>query len=157
MAFNAGFDRSFIVEEMHRQDLIMDPRLHWMAQDPWLCAMKDIEQNYAHKSWKLSHLALGYGITVNPKELHRAINDVELMRQTMQASGATLESIVDFKNEPWVYLIAQVQGPWVDGGKSTGEAKALGYTFERAEGDDTKTFTKSWVKRVKAKNVEKVS
>lgn len=154
IAYNRGYDEELFREEMFRNELTLDPKMNWIGSTPWLCAMVDIEKNHEFKSWKLMHVALDHGVTVNPKELHRAINDVELMRQVLIASGTTLEEMYAYQQSPWIYLRAMVKKPWDDGGKSSGEAKALGYGWQQARGDETKrTFDGCWVKRIKAKNL----
>lgn len=154
VAFNRAYDENLFREEMFRHELTMDPRMNWLLSSPWLCAMVDIEKNYEFKSWRLAHLALEYGVTVNPKILHRAINDVELMRQMLVASGTTIKDMYDFQQMPWVYVRALCKKPWEDNGESTAKAKLRGYSWEQCKGDETgKKFDKCWVKRVKQKYV----
>ena len=158
IAFNSPFDEGMFKAQMDRQDLTLHPAVTYMVSRPWLCAMEDLESNYQFKSWKLAHLALEYGLIVDPSKLHRAIGDVELMRRVLRISGAHIDTMRAFKDMPWVYLKAHVKkpfGPQGDGGIEVAKAKALGYSFERAKGDTTgKEFEKSWVKRVKEKFVE---
>ena len=146
IAFNSVFDQGFYNAECERQK-----RMVLTAK--WLCAMTDIESNYQFKSWKLMHLALEYGVTVNPKELHRAINDVELMRQTILASGATIQSMENFRNIPWIVIRALIPAPWEDGGKGKTLAQGLGYSWETPKGSDVK-IEKAWVKRIKAHQLD---
>lgn len=148
IAYNRKYDETLFKAEMLRSGLSMDPTMNMLMQLPWLCAMEDIESNYKFKSWKQMHIALEYGITVNPKLLHRAINDVELMRQILKESGTTPEKMWDFQKTPWIYIAADVKPPWTDDGKSSSEAKSLGFRWEQA-GDERK-FPKTWVKRIKA-------
>lgn len=154
IAYNRGYDEDLFKEEIFRHDLTSDPKMNWIISSPWLCAMVDIEKNHEFKSWRLMHVALEHGVTVNPKELHRAINDVELMRQMLIESGTSVKEMYEFQQSPWVYLRAMCKKPWEDGGLSTGEAKALGYGWQQAKGDETKrVFDQCWVKRVKEKNI----
>lgn len=125
-----------------------------LAQLDWLCAMEDIESNYKFKSWKQMHVALEYGITVNPKLLHRAINDVELMRQILKESGTSAKAMLEFQRSPWIYVAAKVNAPWTDGGKTSNEAKALGFRWQTT-GDD-RVFEKTWVKKIKPKQYEEL-
>lgn len=157
IAFNSAYDQALFKAECNREPQLAKldgiAKLYLM---PWLCAMSDLEKNYEFKSWRLMHVALEYGVTVNPKILHRAIADVELMRQTLQASGYTVDDIAKFRNTPWIYLEAEVVKPWTDGGKSAALAKSLGYSWERARGDSTdRVFEKKWVKRIKENQLEK--
>jgi len=156
VAFNAEYDKSLFIEEAFRNNMTLNPKINHLMQIPWLCAMRDIESNYDFKSWRLMHVALEYGVTVNPKELHRAIADVELMRKMLQASGTSPKAMLEFQQEPWVYVEAFVTKPWEDGGKAATLAKAAGYSWEKAKGDPTgREFKKSWVKRIKQKDFDK--
>ena len=152
IAFNRKYDEKLFNAEVARGNYSMWPELNVLAQTPWLCAMEDIESNYKFKSWKQMHIALEYGITVNPKLLHRAINDVELMRQILKESGTTPEAMYKFQQIPWIYIAANVKPPWTDNGKSSTEAKALGFKWQNA-GDD-RIFEKAWVKRIKPHQYE---
>lgn len=154
IAFNRAFDEAIYKAEMARYAFNMVPGLNWLSQIPWLCAMADIESNYMYRSWKLSHLALEYGVTVNPKELHRAINDVELMRQMLKATGTTPTKMYEFQQIPWVFVRAVIPAPWEDGGKGKNEAQKLGYSWEVAKGTDGPKFEKAWIKRIKAHQLE---
>lgn len=140
IAYNAGFDRQFIDAELQRQG-------HGVMAG-WICAMVDVKANYKFKSWKLMHLALDYGIAVDPSELHRAINDVELMRKVLVASGTTPDDMWQYKQSPSIYLAATTRPPWEDGGDSTTRAKQHGFAWEKSKGDD-RMFPKRWVKKVK--------
>ncbi len=153
VAYNSSYDESLFTEELFRHGLTLDPKLSYLISKPWVCAMRDVESNYQYKSWKLMHMALEYGVPVNPKELHRAINDVELMRQMLEATGYTIEDLVTFKNLPWVVLKASVPPPWTDNGKGVAEAKANGYSYERVHGVN-QVYAKSWVKKVKENKLE---
>jgi DNA polymerase III alpha subunit (gram-positive type) len=154
IAFNRNFDENIFKAEMARQAFGLMPGINNLIQIPWLCAMVDIETNYQFKSWKLAHLALEYDVAVNPKELHRAINDVELMRKMLAASGATAQAMYAFQQTPWTFIRAIIPAPWEDGGKGKAEAQKLGYSWETAKGTDGPKFEKAWIKRVKATHVE---
>ena len=155
VAYNTQFDLSVFKEEMRRNGLAQQPQMSWLLSVPWLCALNDIETNYAFKSKRLMHVALEYGVAVDPKILHRAIADVELMRQMLVASTTTPEKMLAFQLEPWIYVAAKLEKPWVDGGKSTEFAKTKGYSWERARGDNSeRTFPKQWIKRIKQKSFD---
>ena len=156
IAYNTSYDAVLFKEEVFRHNLSLNPQMSWLLTAPWICAMADIETNYAFKSWKQMHVALEYGVTVNPKELHRALADVELMRNILKESGTSPQAMFDFQCDPWIYVVARVEKPWLDDGRSTTLAKASGYQWERAKGDySDRVFSKQWVKRVKSKNFEK--
>ena len=120
---------------------------------PWLCAMRDLEPNYQHKCWKLSHLALDHGISVDPSKLHRALADVYLMRRMLEKVGHTADQMFEFQQSPWITLQAVIPKPWDDGGRGKDEAIKLGYSWETPKGSDLK-FDKCWVKRVKEGQVQ---
>ena len=154
IAYNRKYDETLFKAELLRTGNSLHPKMNELAQLPWLCAMEDIESNYKFKSWKQMHVALEYGITVNPKELHRAINDVELMRQILKESGTTPEAMWTWQSSPWMYVAAKVNAPWTDGGKTSNEAKALGFRWQTT-GDD-RVFEKTWVKKIKPKQYEEL-
>lgn len=144
VAYNRGYDETLYRAEMAR--LGMDAGL---GSVPWVCAMRDIPTNPPVPK-KLMYLALDYGVTVDPKCLHRAINDVELMAAMLVASGTTPDAMLAYQREPSVVLKAKVSYD------NREEAKKLGYSWERVfAGDEEKTYPKSWVKRVKQSAVQK--
>lgn len=148
IAYNRKYDERLYKAELERLGAVgLLPKLPALDTVPWLCAMEDIEGNYAFKSWKQMHVALEYGITVNPKSLHRAVNDVDLMREILRESGTTPEAMHQFQTSPWMYVQADVKAPWLDNGKSSAEAKSLGFKWQTA-GDD-RVFDKKWVKKIK--------
>lgn len=149
IAFNSTFDKAFFTEEMKRTGLSMLAGLSNVLQVPWVCAMADVESNYKFKSWRLAHLALEYGVTVNPKELHRAVNDVKLMREMLIAADTNIEKMYAFHSTPWVFVRAIIPPPWEDGGAGKKAAQDRGYSWEVAKGSDGPRFEKAWVKRIK--------
>jgi len=156
VAFNKNFDEKLFKACAVRSGYSLSPVGNHLFQVPWLCAMVDIETNYQYRSWRLAHLALEYGVTVNPKELHRAINDVELMRKMLIAANATSESMFAFQSTPWLFIRAVVDGPWIDGGKGVKAAKEAGFSWEVAKGTDGPRFEKSWIRQVKANQVDAI-
>lgn len=152
-AYNRDFDEAFLRAEIARHALGMIPVVNAMAQLPWICAMKDLEKNYGQKCWKLSHLALDYGVSVDPACLHRAVNDVDLMRRMLKQLGVTAYSMWEFQQIPWMYIAALIPAPWTDGGKGKDEAVKLGFSWERAKGDE-KRFEKTWIKKIKAHKLD---
>lgn len=144
VAYNATYDHTVYTEELRRIGMLSEKE-GGPVEVPWLCAMRDLKSNYKYKCWKLSHLALDYGVAVDPRELHRASGDVELTRRLLVASGLSIEEILLYHNTPWGALEAETKGPWLDGGKSTDAAKAIGFTWETPRGDFAKKFPKKWV------------
>ena len=150
IAYNKAYDEAIFRSEILRWPMLgMIAGINWMRQLPWVCAMTDLEDNYQYKCWKLSHLALDKGVAIDPKNLHRAINDVELTRKMLKQSGANLQSMLDFATSPWLTVSAMIPGPWEDGGKGRDKAKELGYSWEVAKGTTEPKFEKCWVKRIK--------
>lgn len=156
IAYNKKYDEVLFKAEAERSLARGFRQVNQIYEAPWLCAMEDIESNYAIKCWRQSHLALEYGIAVDPKKLHRALGDVHLMRQILKAADVTADDMYAFQSEPWTYLVAEVPAPWTDGGKGVAKAKGYGFSWEKVSSDPTGTvFSKSWVKRVKKRWVER--
>jgi DNA polymerase III epsilon subunit-like protein len=157
IAYNKKYDEVLYKAEVERSLARGFRTVNQVYEAPWLCAMEDIESNYSIKCWRQSHLALEYGIAVDPKKLHRALGDVHLMRQILKAANVTADDMYAFQNEPWTYLVAEVPAPWTDGGKGVAKAKAHGFSWEKVSSDPSGTvFAKSWVKRVKKRWVQKL-
>lgn len=149
VAFNADFDRQVFNNECKRHGL-------GDLGIPWLCAMKDVKSNYDYKCWKLSHLALDYGVPIDPKDLHRAMADVYLTIDMLRCAGADAVDMLAFHKMPWIIIEAITQPPWKDGGKSTALAKEKGYSWEvpRRHLNGAK-YPKKWVKAVREEDLEK--
>lgn len=147
-AYNAEYDKGVYEAEWER---VYGQHIGWAT--PWICAMRDLEPNYAFKCWKMSHLALDHGIPVDPNGLHRAINDVQLMRSMLEKVAVPARAMFEFQQMPWVVLSAAIPKPWEDGGRGKDEAVKLGYAWEMPRGSSQK-FEKLWVKQVKASQVD---
>lgn len=155
VAYNAKFDRSVFEAEVKRLGIENFPEIKYLLNTTWVCAMVDVESNYLKKCWKLSHLALDYGLDVDPRVLHRAVNDVNLTRRLLAYISCTAQKLAAFNATPWIYVKAKVRKPWEDGGESTTLAKAAGYAWQTAKGDsDSRVFEKTWVKKVKTNKYE---
>lgn len=144
MAYNSDYDRQVYASEIKRHPLFEEV-LSPVANMKWLCAMKDVKTNYNYKCWKLSHLALDYGVAIDPSKLHRAKADVDLTISFLKKIGVTLQDIVEFSQTPWVPLEAVTKKPWTDGGVSTGKAKEKGFRWETPQGHMDKKFSTKWV------------
>lgn len=153
IAYNSEFDYTMFHEELVRTGASMDGGLNYLWQLPWLCGMVDVERNYKFKCWKLAHLALDHGLTVSAKDLHRAINDVDITRRMLKHIGETPDNMFKFKQEPWATLQALVPPPWEDNSAGINQAKKCGFNYETAKGDNVK-HDKKWVKRVKERFVD---
>ncbi len=147
-AYNKDFDFPLFRTEMFRHGLGLHAVGNHFLQIPWVCAMRDVESNYQKKCWKLSHLALDYGISVDPSRLHRAIDDVDLMRRMLKAAGSSPQEIFNFSIQPWIIVRALVPPPWEDAGKGKDIVRKLGYSWQEPKGTSL-FFEKSWVKRIK--------
>lgn len=147
IAHNAEFDKKMLEGMCKKHSL-------YMPEKEWICSKTDIKTHFGKRCTKLSHLALDYGLAVDGSTLHRATEDVLLMGQVLAKSGMTLGDILKWKKEPWIYIQAIVEKPWLDNGASTTLAKADGYTWEKCHGDTSTVFSKQWIKRVKESEYE---
>lgn len=153
LAHNVSFDKTVLDS--------VSKRLGFTVPTPkngWLCTIQDMPWPKKFKCKKLSHLAYDHGIIAPQKDLHRAIVDVRLLAQLI-LGNYKIEEIVERRDSPWIYLRADIPGPWVgnggDGGIGKAQATKLGYSWERVFGTQEPIFPKFWVKRVKSKEVEK--
>ncbi len=152
IAHNASFDAQMIGENINRT-----PGLEISTEflrRPWLCSKKDVRTHYDRRCTRLSHLAVDYGCIVDGSKLHRALDDVLLMGQVLQKTGLSVVDINTWKQEPWVYLEALVEKPWLDNGRSRDLAKADGYVWE-SYGSSEPKFEKKWIKKVKQGEFDK--
>lgn len=118
----------------------------------WICTLTEINYPPQYTCKKLSHLAFEHDIPFDRASLHRAYDDVVLMMKLL--AKYKLQDIIDFANEPWVYVQAIFPAPFESKiGFEVGKAKAfkLGFGWERARGDD-REFPKRWVKRMKQRH-----
>ncbi len=146
-AFNTDYDKPVFIENMKRFALTMHPLINHLVQVPWVCGMRDVVEHTQFKARRLSHLALEYGITVDPTKLHRAYGDVSLTRQLLHAVPTTAEKMWQYQQIPWVVLKAKVSFDDKD------KAKLAGYSWQQVHGDD-RVFVKNWIKRVKQTDIE---
>ena len=153
IAYNAEYDFAVYRRELERHGMLNEA-VGNPVRLPWLCAMRDVKSNYNYKCWKLSHLALDYGVPINPKDLHRASADVFLTRDLLRAASTNAEEMLAYKNTPWVAVEAVTREPWKDGGKSTGLAKSKGFSWETPRGHQSVKHPKKWVKLVKETDLQ---
>ena len=146
VAHNKQFDKSMLLNQLERYRL---PNcLSLLDGKDWICSIEDLKSNRKMKCMKLSHLALDYGVTVNPKELHRASNDVELMGKLLTEAKADPIEMLGYSKEPNIIIRAHIMAPWKDGGEGKKEAQRLGFSWEKTKNSD-RVFDKMWVKRIK--------
>lgn len=150
ITYNRHYDQTLFEREIVRLGIPVPTAAQGesFTSVPWLCAMRDIPTNPSVPK-KLMYLTLDYGVAVDPKKLHRAINDVELMREMLIGSGTTWQEMLEFQRIPSVNIQAQVPFERKD------EAKALGFRWEELHTDTgTLRFPKKWVKRIKHNKLE---
>jgi DNA polymerase III epsilon subunit-like protein len=151
VAHNKDFDQGMFKAEVERSKVELSLAT---LNKSWYCSKGDIKAHEGKRCTKLSHLAVDYGLVVDGGKLHRALDDVLLMGQMIAATKTSFIEMKTYAEEPWVYIQAITKGPWVDGGKSTNEAKKLGFAWEKCNGTYSPIFSKKWVKRVKKSALE---
>ncbi len=119
----------------------------------WLCTYVDVPYPEKYRCKKLAHLAYDHGLKMDHRELHRAVNDVELMLELL--GEYNFDDVLKYARTPWVYVRAIVPAPWTDAGAGKAAAQARGYSWNTARGTDAPVFDKSWVARIKADQLEK--
>ena len=143
VAHNAPYDKTVLESQLARLGISSG-----IPSMKWLCSVMDLESNKDKKCWKLAHMALDYGVTVNPTNLHTALADVRLMGEMLSAAKADPEAMWRYKNTPIAILSTPVCPPWDDNGKDRDLAKAAGYGWEEVRSVGKK-YAKRWVKGIK--------
>lgn len=131
VAHNAEFDRAvfnhlLVTTQADSQTVAL---LHSV---PWICTWKDVEHPARQKCFKLSHLALDYGVAVDPSKLHRALDDVKLMVEMLGVIKPDWTKLLARSQEPAITVRALVPkpfGPQGDGGKGKDAARAAGFQW----------------------------
>jgi DNA polymerase-3 subunit epsilon len=124
------FDKIVIEEEFKRHGF--DP-----PKKTWLDTTVDILYPPSVETRKLEFLGPVHGF-LNPYS-HRALFDVCSMLKV--ASKYDWNVTINRAKTPDIYIVADVDKPWQDGGRSTDAAKARGYRFDKE--------SKYWVKKIK--------
>lgn len=153
LAHNKQFDESLFKAEMkrHKEELLRTvPKdiCERVFDLPWLCSIKDIRHPDKFKSKKLAHLALDYGVPVDPRVLHRAVDDVRLLLLLAEKAVVNWESFFKSSKEPWILVRAQVPSPFGkggDGGVGKDKARGLGFNWQGEK--------KIWTKEVKESEI----
>lgn len=146
VAHNAPYDKSVLGSQLVRHNLISH-----VEKIKLLCSMDDTEAFYGRRCRVLSHLALDFGIAVDPNKLHRAIDDVLLMGMLLNQLGADPDQMWIYKNMPTLVLSTPTKKPWLDNGVSNKAAKDAGYRWQQA---GEKTYDLKWVKAIKKNKLE---
>ena len=148
LAHNAVFDKSVFRSEVDRYNVGYATNLLVL---PWVCSRRDLASNKKMRCQKLSHLALDYGVVVDPSTLHRAVGDVRLMGQMLQAAKADWSDMLRRAQAQKVIVQADVPspfGPRGDGGRGKELAKANGYRWEDPGEESGQKWEKRWVKQI---------
>lgn len=140
-AHKISFDRTVLQAHCDRLGIKLPKR-------EWICTLTNFPWPKRFTCHKLSHLAYEHGIMVDPRTLHRADADVELMMQLI-STKYNLDDVIAYARKPWIYLRAEPFGPWQDGGIQNTIAKENGFTYEQVKGVDEHKWPKKWVTRVK--------
>lgn len=147
IAHNAAYDRGVYEATAGRLGLSVV-----VPPGGWICTQNDVVYPKKFKCKHLSHLVFDHGLPVEHAKLHRAEYDCDILASLI-LEKYNIEEIVAYRDIPWVFLQALVPGPWTDGGKGVEAAKLAGYSWEKIwRGTDV--FPKTWIKRVKATQVE---
>jgi DNA polymerase III alpha subunit (gram-positive type) len=140
VAHKVAFDRTVLLATCDRLGVAVPKK-------DWLCTLTNFPWPKTITCRKLSHIAYEHSILVDPKTLHRAVNDVELMFDILKTYN--MLEVLTYANTPWVYLRAHPIEPWKDGEVQTNMAKKIGFTWQRVKYDEEREFKKMWVMRVK--------
>lgn len=145
IAHNAPFDKRMLSLEASRRKM-----KDVTTSIPWLCSMADVEHPDFVSCRKLSHMAVDYGVAVDPSTLHRATADVELMGRILHARRWSVEKIIEYKTTPNLYVRMVVPKPWSDKGAGKDFAKSQGFSWQRHPSwPEELEFKNSWVIRIK--------
>lgn len=141
VAYNAVFDRT-ILERLHRGFGKAIPKQPWFCAQthlPWPLRMQRCQQ--------LQHRALDIGLPMDSRESHRALADVNLICDIFDLYD--MNDVMEYWKIPSIYVKAMVPPPWEDNGVGMAAAKAEGFRFEKAAGENEPVFPKKWVKKFK--------
>jgi DNA polymerase III epsilon subunit-like protein len=161
LAHNKAYDENLFKAEMKRHKAILLNHfaysdLDGLFQIPWLCSIEDVQHPAKLRCKKLSHLALDYGLTVDPTSLHRAVDDVELLVRMCKHAQFDFEEIAARSKMPSVIIRACVPSPFGksgDGGVGKDKARACGFSWQSVPGS-TEVFKNCWVKKVKENEID---
>lgn len=132
VAHNKAFDRAMYRSEAARQGV------YNLFDIPWLCTIEDFEHPANVKCRKLSHMALDYGIAVDPDTLHRAAADTELLVKILDKINCNYNEKLEDLRKPKITIKAIIPKPWIDDGKGKDAASASGFRWDG----------KNWVKKI---------
>lgn len=145
VAHYAKFDKGMVEAECKRW--YMSPSNDFLSL-PWCCTKFDWQHPATMKSSRLSHLALDYGVAIDPSKLHRAMADVILLGDMCRAAKVNQQELIKRATAHSIVIIAKVKPPWEDAGAGVAKAKAAGFWWQDP-GDGRPLVDKSWVKLIK--------
>lgn len=149
IAHNINYDAKLLQSELLRHEFDIS-----IPEKKWLCSYLHVPYPAKYRCKQLSHLLLDHGEMVDPSKSHRALDDVKMIGRLLARGGYSLESIITYRDEPWVYLQAIIPPPWEDEGKGKAQAQKEGYSYQQVQGKVGPEFPKCWVKRVKISQLE---
>ena len=145
-AHKKAFDKTILYARC--KELGLEP-----PEREWICTLTEFAWPKKYTCHKISNLAYEHGILVDPRTLHRAENDCDLMMRLI-TEHYDIAEVVAYAKEPWIYFRADVLGPWQDNGVQNGIAKNAGFSWEKCKGTEGPVWSKKWVARFKARDVE---
>lgn len=150
IAHNAAFDGEILARAVTEAGIKTKVKKHPIfKKENWLCTVSDVSYPSRFRCRTLSHLCVDYGIWPRKGESpHRALTDVNMLRRMLRAGGFVPSELLRLKNEPRIYLEAQVEKPWEDDYLTVNAAKADGYRWEKWPGEE-RVFDKKWIKKIR--------
>lgn len=136
IAHNKKFDESMWNSEMKRQGRVVNV--------PWLCTIEDFEHPSKISCRKLSHMALDYGVAVDPSTLHRASADTELLVSILKEIKCDYDQKLSDLTKPKITVKAIIPAPWTDNNKGMNACKSNGYHWSATK--------KAWLKTIIEEN-----
>lgn len=125
-----------------------------VPEKEWLCTLSNFPWSDTLTCRKLSHLAYEHDVPHDRTQLHRALDDVDLMFKTI--AKYPIDEVLAYSRDPWVYLRAFPEKPWLDNEAQTNIAKKEEFTWQSVKYGVDKQFPKMWVKRIKASEYDRV-
>jgi DNA polymerase III epsilon subunit-like protein len=139
------FGLTELVEEIKKKEII--------------CSLTNMEWPEHFTCHKLGHMAWELGIDVKAADLHRASSDCELLLKMINLKN--FRDILAYARKPFVYMKADILGPWQgkggDGGVQKGISQGLGFSYESVKGMDYPKWPKTWVGRFKVDKADEVA
>ncbi len=150
MAHKSIFDTTIVIETAKKFEL---PSLvEVMRKKENICTLTNVKWPAHFTCHKLGHMSWELGLDVKAADLHRALNDVDLLSRMINLRP--FSEILAYARTPWVYMKADILKPWGNTeviGKAQNEfAKKVGFSYQNIKGLDYPTWEKTWVTRFKA-------